>query len=71
MKLSPILRCGFHFARTIVFVPGRKRGILKEMIILHVYMFPVGYKEKQQISELLDLSTKSQRIMDSKKIGKG
>ncbi|HHS8295674.1 TPA: NACHT domain-containing protein [Yersinia enterocolitica] len=45
--------------------------ILKEMIILHVYMFPVGYKEKQQISELLDLSTKSQRIMDSKKIGKG
>lgn len=45
--------------------------ILKEMIILHVYMFPVGYKEKQQISELLDLSTKSQRIMDSKKTGKG
>lgn len=44
--------------------------ILKEMVIQHTYMFPVGYKEKQQIAELLDLSVKQQRIMDSKKIGK-
>jgi len=45
--------------------------ILKEMIISHIYMFPVGYREKQQVSELLNLSTKSQRIMDTKKLGKG
>lgn len=44
--------------------------ILKEMVIQHTYMFPVGYKEKQQISELLDLSVKQQRIMDSNKVAK-
>ncbi|MDY4350376.1 NACHT domain-containing protein [Pectobacterium sp. CHL-2024] len=44
--------------------------ILKEIVIQHTYMLPVGYKEKQQISELLDLSVKQQRIMDSKKVGK-
>ncbi|ELP25435.1 hypothetical protein F385_1451 [Pantoea agglomerans 299R] len=45
--------------------------ILKEMVIQHTYMFPIGYKEKQQISELLKLSVKQQMIMDSKKTGKG
>ena len=45
--------------------------ILKEMIIQHIYMFPVSYKEKQQLSELLGISIKGQQLMDLKKIGKG
>lgn len=44
--------------------------ILKEMIIQHTYMFPVEYKEKQQLAELLGISIQGQRIMDRKKIGK-
>ena len=45
--------------------------ILKEMVIQHTYMFPIGYKEKQQISELLKLTVKQQMVMDAKKAGKG
>ncbi len=45
--------------------------ILKEMIVQHIYMFPVDYKEKQQLSELLGISVQGQRIMDQRKIGKG
>jgi len=41
--------------------------ILKEMIIQHTYMFPVDYKEKQQLSELLNLSVKGQRLLDREK----
>ena len=44
--------------------------ILKEMVIQHIYMFPVAYKEKQQLSEILGISVKGQRFMDMKKIGK-
>ena len=45
--------------------------ILKEIVIQHTYMFPVNYKEKQQLSALLNISIEGQRIMDSKKIAKG
>lgn len=45
--------------------------ILKEMIIQHIYMFPVDYKEKQQLSNLLGISVRGQRIMDQNKVGKG
>lgn len=45
--------------------------ILKEMIIQHIYLFPVDYKEKQQLSELLSISVQGQRWMDMKKTGKG
>ncbi len=45
--------------------------ILKEMVIQHIYMFPVDYKEKQQLSHLLGISVRGQRLMDNKKIGKG
>ena len=44
--------------------------ILKEMVIQHIYMFPVEYKEKQQLSHLLGISIQGQRLMDSRKIGK-
>lgn len=44
--------------------------ILKEMIIQHTYMFPVEYKEKQQLAELLGMSVQGQRLMDRNKIGK-
>lgn len=45
--------------------------ILKEMVIQHIYLFPVGYKEKQQLSNLLGISVQGQRWMDAKKAGKG
>lgn len=41
------------------------------MVIQHIYMFPVEYKTKQKLSELLGISVKQQRLMDNKKIGKG
>jgi TIR domain len=45
--------------------------ILKEMIIQHIYMFPVEYKEKQKLSSALGISVKGQREMDLRKAGKG
>lgn len=45
--------------------------ILKEMVVQHVYMFPVGYKEKQQLSANLGFSINQQRLMDRKTRGKG
>lgn len=44
--------------------------ILKEIVVQHTYMFPVGYKEKQQLSELLGLSVQKQHLLDRKKLGK-
>lgn len=44
--------------------------ILKEMVIQHIYMFPVDYKEKQQLSSMLGISIRGQRLMDNKKAGK-
>lgn len=41
--------------------------ILKEIVIQHIYMFPVTYKIKQQLSELLEITVQGQRLMDSKK----
>lgn len=45
--------------------------ILKEMVIQHTYMFPVGYKEKQKLGQILSISIEGQNLMDLKKIGKG
>jgi len=45
--------------------------IIKEMVVQHVYMFPVEYKTKQQLAELLDISVQGQRILDKKVKGKG
>jgi len=44
--------------------------ILKEMVIQHTYMFPVEYKEKQQLADLLGLSVQDQRLMDRNKLAK-
>ncbi len=45
--------------------------ILKEMVIQHIYMFPVDFKEKQKLSHLLGISIRGQQLMDNRKIGKG
>lgn len=45
--------------------------ILKEMVIQHIYMYPVDYKEKQQLASLLGISVQGQRQMDRSKLGKG
>lgn len=44
--------------------------ILKEMVVQHIYMFPVSYKHKQKLSSLLGLSVQGQRLMDRQKTGK-
>ena len=45
--------------------------ILKDMAVQHVYMFPVNFKEKQRLAELLGITVKQQRLMDRKKLVKG
>ncbi|OWV28704.1 toll/interleukin-1 receptor domain-containing protein [Halomonas campaniensis] len=45
--------------------------ILKEMVIQHIYMFPVDIRTKQQLSGLLKISVKGQQYLDYKKRGKG
>ncbi len=45
--------------------------ILKEMVIQHIYMFPVDYKEKQLLSSKLGISIQGQRFLDQHKLGKG
>jgi len=45
--------------------------ILKEMVIQHIYMFPVPYQKKQQLSSLLGLTVQGQRLMDMNQKGKG
>ncbi|MEO5330420.1 MAG: hypothetical protein H7839_00225 [Magnetococcus sp. YQC-5] len=44
--------------------------ILKEIIVQHVYMFPVDYKEKQQLAALLNISVQGQLVMSGNKKGK-
>jgi len=62
---------------SISYTVGKLQGnpvcirILKEMIIQHVYMFPVDYKDKQRIDSMLELSVKQQQLMESKRRLKG
>ena len=42
--------------------------ILREVVIQHTYMFPVGYREKQQLSDILGFSIQGQRALDFKKL---
>jgi hypothetical protein len=45
--------------------------ILKEMVIQHIYMFPVEYRTQQQLASLLGISVKGQQKMNRKLLGKG
>lgn len=40
--------------------------ILRELVVQHIYMFPVEYQEKQQLSRLLGLSVKGQQLIEQK-----
>lgn len=44
--------------------------LLKEMVINHIYMYPVPYQEKQKLSKLLNISMQRQRLMDQRKRAK-
>ncbi|MDA5564404.1 TIR domain-containing protein [Cobetia sp. MMG027] len=46
------------------------RKILRETIIQHTYMFPVGYKDKQRLSHILNVSMQVQRRLENAKGGK-
>ena len=37
--------------------------ILKELVGQHIYMFPTDYKEKQQLSALLELPIQQQNLI--------
>lgn len=41
--------------------------MLKEIVVQHTYMFPVNYKDKQKISNILNISVQGQRSMDLQK----
>lgn len=41
--------------------------MLKEIIIQHTYMFPVGYRDMQRISESLNIPVRGQRIISQQK----
>lgn len=45
--------------------------ILKEMVLQHIYMFPVDFKKQQQLASSLGISVPGQQIMKRKLIGKG
>ena len=38
--------------------------VLKRMVINHLYMFPVDYKDKQKICNMLEIPMKTQRAID-------
>ena len=38
--------------------------LMKEFIIQHMYMYPVSYQVKQQLSELLNIPIDKQRKLD-------
>jgi hypothetical protein len=44
--------------------------ILKDLAVQHIYMFPVNYKEKQQLSSLLNIAVRAQRTIEMKKAKK-
>ena len=46
------------------------KRILKEIVIQHVYMFPVDYRVKQQLSSILKIKMEGLRAMDLKKQNK-
>lgn len=66
LNMENISNCANKLRHNVVCI-----RILKEMVVRHVYMFPVEYKEKQKLSSLLGISVKGQRIMDQRKTGKG
>jgi len=41
--------------------------ILKEIVIQHVYMFPVGYKDKQKIESTMGIPVQGQRLIAQQK----
>ena len=38
--------------------------ILRQIVVQHIYMFPVDYRDKQKLSEVLKLPMQIQRLMD-------
>ncbi|MBE1301618.1 MAG: hypothetical protein GJ680_17155 [Alteromonadaceae bacterium] len=44
--------------------------LIKELVVQHIYMFPVKYQDKQKLSEILNLSVKGQRRLDQIKRAK-
>lgn len=44
--------------------------ILRELVIQHIYMFPVDFRKKQQLSSMLKLDIQQQTLMDKNKRSK-
>ena len=44
--------------------------LLRELVIQHIYMFPVDFRKKQQLSSMLKLDVQKQTLMDKNKRSK-
>ena len=44
--------------------------VLRELVIQHIYMFPVDFRKKQQLSSMLKLDVQKQTLMDKNKRSK-
>jgi len=59
LNIQEILRLNQSFSNNIVC-----QRLMKQFIVQHIYMYPVGFKEKQQIAQLLKIPLKQQRWLE-------
>ncbi|OXL18103.1 hypothetical protein CAN34_12780, partial [Psychrobacter sp. DAB_AL32B] len=59
LNIQEILKLNQSFSNNIVC-----QRLMKQFIIQHIYMYPVGFKEKQQIAQLLKIPLKQQRWLE-------
>ena len=59
LNIQEIIRLNQYFSNNVVC-----QRLMKQLIIQHIYMYPVDFKEKQKIAQLLNVSLKHQRWME-------
>lgn len=59
LNIQEIIRLNQCFSNNVVC-----QRLMKQLIIQHIYMYPVDFKEKQKIAQLLNVSLKHQRWME-------
>ena len=59
LNIQEIIRLNQYFSNNVVC-----QRLMKQLIIQHIYMYPVDFKEKQKIAHLLNVSLKHQRWME-------
>lgn len=59
LNIQEIIRLNQYFSNNVVC-----QRLMKQLIIQHIYMYPVDFKEKQKIAQLLKIPLKQQRWME-------